>query len=160
MDKGVKRQKGTMGQGKTGGVTSATAGAGDEAKSCQSLQDRSYWLKICPGLKISGQAAGPPKPSGLQDAERVRQDLVEDGYSKIARGGAVAPEALVDKLHEGISRLVRAGCRSRFVPYRFRKSPAASTIRMISNLLSGCGSAQAGQPPSLSYSTNAGCDQP
>lgn len=84
--------------------------------SLDKLGTKDYWLAICPQLHISEQGKRPEKQAALLDeAARVREDLIEDGYSKIARRDAVASDSLVAKLHEGITSLVRAGWPATFI---------------------------------------------
>lgn len=90
------------------GARGPPSGAG---KSSQKLDDKDYWLALCPRLSITKQPARKSRmnPAGLIEADRVRQDLIEDGYSKISQGGAVVSQDTVAELAQGIKNLVRAG---------------------------------------------------
>jgi hypothetical protein len=81
-----------------------------DVKSSQKF-DKDYWLALCPRLSITEQPAWKARvsPGGLIEADRVRQDLIEDGYSKIAQRGAVVSQEIVAQLNAGIVNLVRAG---------------------------------------------------
>lgn len=87
-----------------------------DVKSSQKF-DKDYWLALCPRLSITEQPAWKARvsPGGLIEADRVRQDLIEDGYSKIAQRGAVVSQEIVAQLNAGIVNLVRAGWPATFI---------------------------------------------
>ena len=103
--------------------TSPTVRVGRKRQTLVRLHDPAYWLALCPALHISGEShlkavqdkQGRAGAARLRKAQRVREDLIEDGYAKVECPDAVIPAAVVQRLRRGVARLVSAGWPATFI---------------------------------------------
>jgi len=66
-------------------------------------------------LKAVQDKQGRAGAARLRKAQRVREDLIEDGYAKVECPDAVIPAAVVQRLRRGVARLVSAGWPATFI---------------------------------------------